>query len=181
MDCKLHTHAHTHTNTHVPGTVDVPKQPLQAVVDGDVRAMPVLLGNTRNEAVLFIHEAFPAVRNSHFLSRNRTHSHSLAHSLCLHTTYTHARTYAQTQPLPAWEYDIIVTAIFSLKYTFPVLKQYPGSGADTRPVASTLTTHSLFLCANRNVSRLLSARMPTFYYIFDHVCMCVCVCWCVNA
>jgi len=43
------------------GTPDVPKQPLQAVVDGDVRPMPVLIGNTRQEATLFIHEAFLTV------------------------------------------------------------------------------------------------------------------------
>ena len=40
------------------GTADLPRQPFEAIVSGEMQDKPVVLGSVANEGVIFVHEAF---------------------------------------------------------------------------------------------------------------------------
>jgi carboxylesterase type B len=112
------------------------KQPMQALLDGNFTAMPLMITNTREEGNLFVHAAFG-------------------------------------KPMSKLEYDVVITALYSLKHALSVGLRYPaGHTTDARPTASRLATDSIFLCPNRNVTRALAnganKNEPVYYGLFDH-------------
>ena len=73
-------------------------------------------------------------------------------------------------------YNILLPVVFGLEAAAAIQAQYPvpvPPPADLRPLASLVTTLSIFRCPTRNASRTLTAlpgrTAPVFAYEFSHV------------
>ncbi len=109
------------------GTQDVPNWPLDSFQGragaAPVMDVPILMGTTSEEGVLFIYSGFRS-------------------------------------NVSVLEFELLMEVMLGDEAAKGVAKQYPipaPAPPDARPIASVVTTASIFKCANRNASRVLAA------------------------
>ena len=110
----------------VIGTDDVPGQPIELIQKGEFNAMPLIVGNTRDEGLMFIYMGVE-------------------------------------KPVPRWELDIAITAIFGVNALkgVCVLKRFFAPLGPPVPC----------LCP------VIESRCPSFsVHTLACICRCVCVC-----
>jgi len=76
------------------------------------------------------------------------------------------------KPLPVWEYDGMVEAIFGLWKGTQALLKYgrvpPQFRHDVRPFLSVMATDYIFYCPNRWVGAGMAKVVPTYMWLFDY-------------
>ena len=74
-------------------------------------------------------------------------------------------------PLPAWEYSLLLDAVFNVTAADDIQKFYgpvpQDQQSDARDFLSVLATDYIFYCVNRLVGAALTKTTATFMYLFD--------------
>jgi carboxylesterase type B len=75
-------------------------------------------------------------------------------------------------PMSNFEYEAAIVGVFGIA-AYDLLRAYPCSLADCRPVMSEIATHKVFSCPTRNAARTIAQHAPElansiYIYFYDH-------------